>query len=40
MDAYLSQYVEQVIDSQEYQNGIFSQSWSSRVFSFLFGRWK
>jgi len=38
MDAYLSKYVDQVLDSQEYQNGIFPRSKFSRMFSFIFGR--
>ncbi len=26
MDAYLSEYVDRVLDSQEYQNGIFTRT--------------
>jgi hypothetical protein len=38
MDANLSQYVDQVLDSQEFQNGIFSRSRFSSILSSLFGR--
>lgn len=40
MDAYLSEYVDQILDSQEYQNGIFSRSRFSSILSSLFGRKK
>lgn len=36
MDDYLSSYVDQVLDSQEYQNGIFSRSMISKLYGFLF----
>jgi hypothetical protein len=37
MDAYLSEYVDQILDSQEYQNGIFTRTRLSSFFSSLFG---
>ncbi len=34
MDSYLESYVDSVMDSQQYRNGIeFSSSWFSRLFS-------
>ncbi|MDE0869841.1 MAG: hypothetical protein OSA21_05960 [Candidatus Poseidoniaceae archaeon] len=38
MDAYLSEYIDQVLDSQEYQNGIFSRSKLTNFLSTIFGR--
>ncbi len=40
MDAYLSDYVDQVLDSQEYQNGIFSRSSFSKFVTSFFRRQK
>ena len=40
MDAYLSEYVDQVLDSQEYQNGIFTRTRFSSFLSSLLGRKK
>jgi hypothetical protein len=40
MDAYLSEYVDQVLDSQEYQNGIFSRSSFSKFVVSFFRRQK
>ena len=40
MDAYLSEYVDQVLDSQEYQNGIFTRSRFSIFLSSLLRRKK
>ena len=36
MDEYLSQYVDQVLDSQEYQNRIFARSTLGKFFSLFF----
>lgn len=36
MDAYLSEYVDQVLDSQEYQNGIFARSTLGKLLSSIF----
>jgi len=40
MDAYLSEYVDIVLDSQEYQNGIFSRPTFTEFFASLFRRKK
>jgi len=40
MDAYLSEYVDQVLDAQEYQNGIFSRSSFSKIVTSFFRREK
>lgn len=40
MDAYLSEYVDQVLDSQEYQNGIFHRSSFSKFVSSILRRQK
>ena len=34
MDAYLEQYVDEIMDNQQYRNGIgFSSSWFKKIFS-------
>ena len=38
MDAYLSEYVDHVLDAQEYQNGIFSRSSFSKILAAFFRR--
>ncbi|EHR76063.1 MAG: hypothetical protein MG2_0475 [uncultured Candidatus Poseidoniales archaeon] len=38
MDAYLSSYVDSVMDLQETHNGIFRPSFFTRLFRFLSGQ--